>query len=265
MIRPFSLFFLVLLSSAAWAKKPTLSLVIDDLGYSFEQAKKVLSLPGEHTFAIIPETTYSKKIAEFAYQNGHEVMLHMPMQASTDLIIESSALNEQMSERQIADSVVSMIKDIPHIKGINNHMGSRLTEIGYIMRPVMETIKQQNQSLYFLDSRTSALSTAYQQALVAGVPTLKRDVFLDADRNNLDSIRHQFDRWLALARENGHAVAIAHPYQNTIDILLEKMEEMGDEFEFITLSQQVANLQQEETEWPRYLSHLQMDSKNSKQ
>jgi uncharacterized protein len=265
MIRLFSLLFLVLLSSAAWAKKPMLSLVIDDLGYSFESAKKVLSLPGNHTFAIIPETTYSKKIAEFAYQNGHEVMLHMPMQASTDLIIEPTALNEQMSEQEITDSVISMMKDVPHIKGINNHMGSRLTELGYIMRPVMETIKQQNQSLYFLDSRTSALSTAYQQALVAGVPTIKRDVFLDADRNNLDSIRHQFDRWLALARENGHAVAIAHPYQNTIDVLLEKMGEMGDEFEFITISQQVANLQQEEAEWPRYLSHLQMDSKSSKQ
>jgi uncharacterized protein len=265
MIRQFSLALLVLLSSAAWAEKPMLSLVIDDLGYSFEQAKKVLNLPGSHTFAIIPETTYSKKIAQFAYQNGHEIILHMPMQASTDLIIEPTALNEQMSEQEITDSVVNMMKDVPHIKGINNHMGSRLTELGYIMRPVMETIKHQNQSLYFLDSRTSALSKAYQQALVAGVPTVKRDVFLDADRNNLDSIRHQFDRWLALARENGHAVAIAHPYQNTIDILLEKFEEMGDEFEFITISQQIANLQQEEAEWPRYLSHLQMDSKSSKQ
>jgi uncharacterized protein len=265
MIRQFSLIFLVLLSSTAWAGKPSLSLVIDDLGYSFEQAKKVLSLPGNHTFAIIPETTYSKKIAQFAHQNGHEVMLHMPMQSSTDLIIESTALNDQMSEQEITDSVVNMMKDVPYIKGINNHMGSRLTELGYIMRPVMETIKQQNQSLYFLDSRTTALSKAYQQALMAGVPTLKRDVFLDADRNNLDSIRQQFDRWLELARENGHAVAIAHPYKNTIDVLLEKMEEMGDEFEFVTISQQIANLQQEEAEWPRYLSQLQMDSKSSKQ
>lgn len=265
MIRAFSFLFIALINATAWAEKPRLSLVIDDLGYSFEQARKVLSIPGNHTFAIIPDTTYSKKIAQFAYQNGHEVMLHMPMQSSTDLIIESSALNDQMSEEEITSSVINMMKDVPHIKGINNHMGSRLTEIEYIMRPVMETIKQQDQSLYFLDSRTSASSTAYQQARVAGIPTLKRDVFLDADRNNLDSIRHQFERWLELARENGHAVAIAHPYQNTIDVLLEKFEEMGDEFEFITLSQQVANLQREETEWPRYLSHLQMDSKSLKQ
>jgi len=114
-----------------------LSLVIDDLGYSIEQAKKVLRLPENHTFAIIPETTYSKKNARFAHQNGHEIMLHMPMQSSTDLIIESTALNDQMSEQEITDSVISMMKDVPYIKGINNHMGSRLTELGYVMRPVM--------------------------------------------------------------------------------------------------------------------------------
>ena len=265
MIRALSLLLLLALNSTAWADKPMLSLVIDDLGYSFEQAKKVLSLPGNHTFAIIPDTAYSHKIAQYAHENGHEVMLHMPMQSSTDLIIEATALNDQMTEQEIADSVISMMRDVPYIKGINNHMGSRLTEMGYIMRPVMETIKQQNEALYFLDSRTTALSTAYQQALAAGVPTLKRDVFLDADRSNPDSIRQQFERWLELARENGHAVAIAHPYQNTIDILLEKLQQTSDEFEFVTISQQVANLQQEEAEWPKYLSHLQMDSKSSKQ
>lgn len=266
MIRLGALFALLsFMTPTAWADKPMLSLVIDDLGYSFEQAKKVLSLPGNHTFAIIPDTTYSQKIAQYAHENGHEVMLHMPMQSSTDLIIESTALNEQMTEQEIAEGVINMLQDVPFIKGINNHMGSRLTEMGYIMRPVMETIKQQNAALYFLDSRTSALSTAYHQALAAGVPTLKRDVFLDADRTNPDSIREQYERWLELARENGHAVAIAHPYQNTIDILLEKLEQTTQEFEFITLSQQVANLQQEENEWPKYLSHLQMDSKSSKQ
>lgn len=50
--------------------KPILSLVIDDLGYSFSQAQQVLDLPGEHTYAIIPATTYSTRIARYAHDKG---------------------------------------------------------------------------------------------------------------------------------------------------------------------------------------------------
>lgn len=247
------------------AEKPVLSLVIDDLGYSFEQAKNVFELPGNHTFAVIPATTYSVKIARYAHENGHEIILHMPMQSSTDLILESSALNDSMTEDEITDGVRNMLKEIPYIKGINNHMGSRLTEIDYIMRPVMETIRQQNKSLYFLDSRTTPLSMAYQQALRAGLLTTKRDVFIDYDHNNEASMHFQFNRWLKKAQENGSAVAIAHPYQSTIDLLSEKLAEIQSDYQFQTVSELVKNPLREASQWSRYLSHLQKDSKNSKQ
>lgn len=244
--------------------QPVLALVIDDLGYSFDQAKQVLKLPGEHTFAIIPDAAYSKKIAQFAFQNGHEVILHMPMQSSQGQKIESSALHEKMTENEITDSVLRMIRQVPHISGINNHMGSRLTEMGYIMRPVMEAIKQNNNNLYFLDSRTTAQSTALQQALKAGVPTLKRDVFLDFNHVNPESISFQYNRWLKKAKDNGYAVAIGHPHRTTIDLLLQKLPESSMNFQFKTISKLIQHQQQETTPWPKYLSLWRKDSKNSK-
>ena len=262
MIRHLCWLVLFLSFTPAQAQKPVLSLVIDDLGYSFEQAKRVLELPGAHTYAIIPATTYSRKIAKYAYQGGHEVILHMPMQSSVDLIIEESALHDDMTEQEITDGVKNMIRDVPHIKGINNHMGSKLTEMGYIMRPVMETIKQHNKNFYFLDSRTTPLSQAYQQALRAGLPSLKRDVFLDFDHTNPESIAYQFDLWLKKANTNGQAVAIAHPYQSTIELLKQKIFETLDDFQYLTASQLIQHKQQETTSWPRYLSHLHRDSKN---
>lgn len=265
MIKNLWLLGIVLLTNNAQAEKPVLSLVIDDLGYSFELAKQVLKLPGEHTFAIIPETTYSRKIAKYAHENGHEVILHMPMQSSVDLIIETSALNDAMSEQEITEGVTRMIKQVPHIKGINNHMGSKLTEMGYIMRPVMETIKKQNKNFYFLDSRTTALSKAYQHALKAGVPTLKRDVFIDFDHTNPESIAYQFDLWLKKASKVGHAIAIAHPYQSTIDILQQKLLDASNDYQYLTASQLIQYKQKETTSWPKYLSHWQKDSKSSKQ
>jgi polysaccharide deacetylase 2 family uncharacterized protein YibQ len=264
MIKKLWLLGIVLIVNNAHAEQPILSLVVDDLGYSFDQAKRVLELPGQHTFAIIPKVTYSNKVARFAHDNGHEVILHMPMQSSVDLIIESTALHDNMSELEIANSVESMIEDVPYIKGINNHMGSRLTEMGYIMRPVMETIKKQNKGFYFLDSRTTPLSTAYQQAVRAGVPSLKRDVFLDFDHTNPESITYQFNLWQKKAIKNGHAVAIAHPYQSTIDLLKQKLQESFDDFQFMTASQLIQHQQKESTSWPRYLSHWQKDSKNSR-
>lgn len=255
---------LTLFTTPLQADKPVLSLVIDDLGYSFQQAKQVLQLPGEHTFAIIPATTYSQKIARYAHEQGHEVMLHMPMQSATDLVIEPSALHDDMTEQEITAGVAQMIQEVPFIKGINNHMGSKLTEIGYIMRPVMETIRQHNKRLYFLDSRTTAQSQAYQHALRAGLHGLKRDVFLDFDGDNAEATAQQFDRWLKKAREKGYAIAIAHPYRATIELLQEKLTEVADEFRFMPISQLIQYQQQESLPWPRYLSRLHQDSKNSK-
>ena len=252
----------LLLLTSAHAEKPILALVIDDLGYSFEQARKVLELPGEHTYAILPTTAYGRKIAHLAIDQGREIILHMPMQSSGTNRIEDVALHESMTENEIATSVVNMVREFPHIKGINNHMGSHLTQIGYIMRPVMETIKQQNQNLYFLDSRTTPLSKAYQQALRAGVNSLKRDIFLDDDHANPESIEFQYNRWLDKAKERGYAIAIGHPHQNTIDLLTEKLPDAFENFRFMTISQLIESQQQERTLWLAYLSQLQKDSKN---
>ena len=137
MTRALALLYSLLLSASAHAEKPALALVIDDLGYSLDQAKKILQLPGEHTYAILPSTSYGRKIAHMATDSGKEIILHMPMQSSGDNKIEVTALHDSMTEDQITVSVKNMIHEFPRIKGFNNHMGSRMTEIGYMMRPVM--------------------------------------------------------------------------------------------------------------------------------
>lgn len=256
---------LFLFTSNVQAEKPALALVIDDLGYSFDLAKKVLDLPGNHSFAVIPDTTYSQKIAKYANLQGHEVILHMPMQSSEDVSIEASALHDRMTELEITQNVSNMLREVPHIKGINNHMGSELTKFGYIMRPIMETIRQTSKNFYFLDSRTTPLSKAYQQALIAGLPTIKRDVFLDFDHSNRESIIFQIDLWLKKATDKGYAVAIAHPHPSTIELLKSKIPTASNDYQFVTISQLLKLQNQQKPEsysWPKYLSRLQMDLKN---
>ncbi len=252
------------IASSAAVEKPLLALVIDDLGYSWNQARQALELPGNHSYAIIPNTLYDQRIAEAGARQGRELLLHMPMQSSHSLALEPTTLNDGMDENELIRQVERMLKRLPQIRGINNHMGSLFTARGYLMRPVMETIHRRNARLYFLDSKTTRYSRAYLQALLSGVPTLQRDIFLDnkADSQSMD---HQLQRWLKKARQRGYAVAIAHPHQTTLDYLQRVLPRLLENYRMVTISELIRYLSLEKTTWPKqYLSRLPMDSRNSK-
>jgi len=122
-------------------------------------------------------------------------------------------------------------------------MGSHLTEFDFFMRPVMDSIRGYNPGLYFLDSRTSPRSVAHAQALDAGLSSISRDVFLD-DEPNPESIRLQFNIWLTKARARGSAIAIGHPYSNTIDVLRAQLPATDGEFEFLPISKLIEERKQ---------------------
>ena len=222
---------------AAADQRPTLSLVIDDLGYSNQLGQAAINLQGDHTYAIIPGATYSQNLAKFAQQKDKEIILHLPLQASSSLAPpEPNALDETMNEDQLTQNLYSMLTAFPNIKGINNHMGSRLTEIDYFMRPIMDSIKSYNPGLYFLDSRTTALSVAHTEALNSGLDSISRDVFLDNDHSNIESMRLQFNIWLEKARDRGSAIAIGHPHASTISFLRDNLPQTREKFRFISVS-----------------------------
>ena len=238
MIRHFLIILLLCLSKIAVAdQRPVLSLVIDDLGYSYQQGQAAINLQGDHTYAIIPGATYSQKLASLADQKNKEIILHLPLQASSSQApMEPNALNEKMDEDQITDNLQSMLSAFSNIKGVNNHMGSHLTSIDYFMRPIMDSIKSYNPGLYFLDSRTTALSVAQAEALNSGIDSISRDVFLDNDHTNIESIRLQFQIWLKKARDRGSAIAIGHPHENTINFLAENLPQTEEFFKFMSVS-----------------------------
>ena len=216
---------------------PVLSLVIDDLGYSFDHGKAAIELDGAHTYAILPSAAYSAQLARHARDLNKEVILHLPMQSiSSDAAPEPDALNEAMDEDQLFENVHSLLAKFPFIKGINNHMGSHLTEFDFFMQPIMQSIHDYNPGLYFLDSRTTPRSVAYTQALDAGLKSTRRDIFLDNDHSNPESIYLQFQMWLALANERGSAIAIGHPHPNTIKVLRENLPQAKVKFRFMPIS-----------------------------
>ncbi len=179
MLRAWLILLIVFAAGVKADQRPVLSLVIDDLGYSLENGKAAIDLVGDHTYAILPGAVYSQKLANLAHSQHKEVILHLPMQSiHSQAAHEANALNEAMDEDQLTASVHSLLAQIPFIRGVNNHMGSHLTEFDFFMRPVMDSIRGYNPGLYFLDSRTSPRSVAYAQALDAGLKSITRDVLL---------------------------------------------------------------------------------------
>jgi polysaccharide deacetylase 2 family uncharacterized protein YibQ len=245
--------------------KPKLSLIIDDLGYSLNYGKKAYDLVGDHTYAIIPNSVYAKKLSVIGQQKHKELIMHLPMQSSSHKVQhERDTLNATMTESKLIATTQRFLNEMPHISGINNHMGSHLTQYDYFMRPVMETIFKHNPKLYFLDSRTSANSTAYRVALKAGLNASQRNVFLD--HSNVPSdIRFQFKSWLKKATQGHSAVAIAHPSKSTLSVIRPLLYSEKNNFEFIPLSRYLS-IQKESKPWPRtYLSLLHKGAKNLKQ
>jgi hypothetical protein len=251
------LILLLAFSGASTAdSRPVLALVIDDLGYSFEAGKTAIELPGDNTYAILPGAAYSKQLAQHAHRLNKEVILHMPMQSTSSTAArEPDALNETMDEDQLTSNVHNLLAQIPFIRGVNNHMGSHLTEFDFFMRPVMDSIRSYNPSFYFLDSRTSPRSVAYTQAREAGLSSISRDVFLDND-DSPAAIRLQYHIWLERAREQGWAIAIGHPHANTLEVLQQKLGEAALEFHFMPVSALIRERQAQSSSSDE-LAHLQ--------
>jgi len=206
--------------SRASEKKALIAIVIDDLGSDIKQAREIASLPAKITFAVMPGLAQSKKVAEFARQNKHEVLLHLPMEyrrGSGNGKPALGMLRSDMTPMEFLTTVSDDVDSVPGAIGINNHEGSSLTENKEAMKFLMAELKARN--LMFLDSFTSAQSVGYATAREFGIKSAKRDVFLDNDADNPASIRKQLDQLAAIARNNGKAIGIGHPHPATISEL----------------------------------------------
>ena len=196
--------------------KGRLAIIIDDIGYNLTLGRRTADLTGAFTLAVLPFTPHGPALAERAHQRGKEIMLHAPMSNHHQYPLGRGALVTDMEHAEFLRVLRQNLANIPYIKGVNNHMGSLLTEQATPMAWLMDEL--QRQQLYFVDSRTSAQTQALTMAQQIQLPSRKRDVFLDNQRDT-PLIRAQLLRALKLARQQGSAIAIGHPYPETLALL----------------------------------------------
>ncbi len=196
------------------------AIIIDDMGYSLKAINDICSLNKPLTISILPYTPLAKEIARIAHQNKLEVMLHLPLESVNSPggnQIEGIILS-QMDEEEILKTVEANLDQIPYVTGVNNHMGSKITANRNLMSIVLGPLKERN--LFFIDSRTTSKSKAYDIAQTLGIPSAYRHVFLDGE-NRKGYIKGKMIELFRLAQRRGKAVGICHPKERTLRALRE--------------------------------------------
>lgn len=205
---------------------PRIAIVIDDVGLDRSNSAAVIALPAPLTLSFLPYAPDLVVQTRVAAARGHELMVHLPMQPMADDIDPGpNALFVDLDDGEIARRVDWALTRFDGYAGVNNHMGSRFTARAEAMRPVLLALR--GRGLFFLDSRTSPDSVAGTLADQLGLAHATRDVFLDHDRDP-QAIRDALAQVEALALLHGSAIAIGHPYPETLAVLAEWLAEADE-------------------------------------
>jgi uncharacterized protein len=200
-------------ATAAPAAAARLAIIIDDCGQWPDTERGFIALPVALTLSVLPYVRYGPQIARDADAAGKGVMMHLPMEPRSGIDPGAGRVTIAMDDEAIAKAVRDDLAAVPLAAGVNNHEGSRATADDRVMRDVAAVLAERH--VFFIDSRTSAATVAERETSAAGVPTARRDVFLD-DVAEVVATESQLRRAAALAKAHGSAIAIGHPRPTTL-------------------------------------------------
>ena len=192
---------------------PRIAIIIDDIGYNRSACQRFLDIGAALTFAVLPRLPDTKKLSAAIQSQGHEVLLHQPMEPlSARYDPGPGALYVGDSAERIRSILKENLAEIPQAIGVNNHMGSGYTARATEMSRTLSVLE--DHQMFFVDSLTTGRSKAYGMAVQLGVPAAARNVFLD-NIPEPAAIRRQLFHLRKLAKKQGAAIAIGHPHKAT--------------------------------------------------
>jgi polysaccharide deacetylase 2 family uncharacterized protein YibQ len=217
-------------AATAGAGRPRLAIIIDDCGQWIDTERALIALPIPLTVSILPGVRYTSTIEHEASQAGKGIMMHLPMEASSQLDPGPGKVTTAMDDAAIEAQVRKDLDAVPLARGVNNHEGSRATADARVMHDVAQVLSEEGR--YFIDSRTTAETQAAHETEALGVPTASRNVFLD-DVVTVAAIEAQLEQAAHIALSSGSAIAIGHPKPETLEALrklIPKVEAEGVDF-----------------------------------
>lgn len=218
--------------------RPLVAIIIDDLGYDKNMASKFLELDVFLSFSVIPYSPFQKSIAAAVHRSGQDVLLHLPMEPLEYPQVDpgKGTLLCSMGPDELLDQLRKDLDEVPFVVGVNNHMGSRLTQDSSKMRQIFTVLKKRN--LFFIDSFTNPNSRCEQTAELLQLKFARRHVFLD-NVQEANAIRFQLKRLLTIADTQGQVIGIAHPHAVTWRILKQELPHIREKADLVKVSELV--------------------------
>ncbi len=215
---------------------PRIAVIIDDIGYDQQIAMDLRDLNPDITFSVLPYSPFGREISEKLHSKGAEIMLHLPMEPVDYPEVDPGpgAILSTMAPDSLLAQLRENIRSVPHIVGVNNHMGSELTTHADRMNQIFTILKKEN--LFFVDSRTASKSQAYSSARLLKIRFAHRDVFLD-NIQNPEYISGQFRELVRLAEKQGSAIGIGHPYKATLQSLSKELPKLNNKVAVVRVSE----------------------------
>ncbi|MBI3992318.1 MAG: divergent polysaccharide deacetylase family protein [Candidatus Lambdaproteobacteria bacterium] len=214
---------------------PRLAIVIDDIGHNQSAPRRFLALGLPLTFSILPGLPYTASAARQVSQARRDFIIHLPMEPEGYPQVDPGPLPLLLgqSEDATVERLREIMSELPGAFGASNHMGSAYTLDREKMALVQALLAERN--LVFLNSMT--VNTAVPRAVARSghFPFLERDVFLDNVRS-VPAITRELHHALRVARRRGQAVAIGHPYPQTLRALRDTFPALAGGVELVSLS-----------------------------
>lgn len=212
--------------ATAAAPAPRIAILIDDLGHDLAAGERALALPKAVGVSVLPGTPYARALALRAAAEGRDLLLHLPLESLDAEPLGPGGIEAGATAAQVRAALAAGLASVPEAKGVNNHMGSLLTQAPESMRVLMGALRERE--LWFVDSYTTERSVALRVAQELGVPATRRDVFLDPEPGEA-VIAEQWQRLLGLAKQRGVALAIGHPNPVTLGWLERELPRLNEQ------------------------------------
>ena len=194
--------------------EPKLAIIMDDISTN-AQVRELKKLSIKVTPSIFPPEKEHPKSAELAKEFS-VYMVHLPLQALNYTNEKANTLRTGDSKEKISQRIKDIKKDFKGVKYINNHTGSGFTSDFKSTLALLAELK--NSEIYFIDSLTTNKSTVLDASKKLGLKYAYRDVFLDNEQN-VSKILKMINKAVAVAKKDGVAIAICHPYKSTFEAL----------------------------------------------
>ena len=202
-------------------KAPMLAILIDDMGYDSRLDRQFIEIEAPLSFAFLPYAPHTRKVARYALKCRKDVLVHIPMEPENKKLDPGpGVLTLNLDFDHLLKGLKADIDAVPGAVGANNHMGSRFTKDRKAMETVLAYLK--DRGYFFIDSRTTKDTVAFDVARELGLPCARRSVFLDHTLTR-KAIRHEIRRSLKLAKDRGAVIAIGHPSRLMYQVLYQEI------------------------------------------